>query len=371
MLFGLIINHNISTAICIFFSLLYLLLNIRKLSETNVKKGLILNIIFILTLSFFYICPLMETKSSADYQVYKSGMMSTPEDTQNQGLRIKQLFVTANDGSYVFELGPHIIIMLAFSVMAYRRIKPEVKEQYRFLLIIGLLTLFMATKYFPWKFLLEQASYIQFPWRILMMSAFSLSIICAINMSEVIKKFNYKDVIILSLISVLYILAFSDSLMKYTEQIENIEDLSLGYVSGKEYETVAGMGKGEYLPCNAYNNRFYIATRDNATYVLDGKALIENEVKNGTHYTADIETFDAEYTVFELPYIYYPGYELRLDGMVTDTFETTNGFLGFIMYKNDKAKVEVNYEGTTLMKISSIISFISLIVFSIYVWKKH
>ena len=67
--------------------------------------------------------------------------------------------------------------------------------------------------------------------------------------------------------------------------------------------------------------------------------------------------------MFELPYIYYPGYELRLDGMVTDTFETTNGFLGFIMYKNDKAKVEVNYEGTTLMKISSIISFISLIVF--------
>lgn len=360
-----------STLIVAFFSLLYLGLNFEKIKETRIKKGLILNIIFIIAITSFYWIPFVETKFSAEYQVYEAGMMTTSESTANNGLKIKQLFVTMNDGSYVFELGIHTIIMLAFSIMVFRQIKSQLREQYGFFLICGLLSLWMATKYFPWKFLPEEFCIIQFPWRMLMMAGFFLSIVCAINMDIVIKKFNYKDVAVISIISIIYITAFSNILLYYDENITNIENIDLGRFSGKESETVAGTAKGEYLPVNAYNNRFYIATREDAIYVLEGKAIIENENKNGSHYTADIETLDADYTIFELPYIYYPGYEVRVDGMIMDTFETTNGFLGFVMYKNDQAKIEVNYTGTSAMQISMIISIISVIVFGIYVWKKR
>ena len=62
----------------------------------------------------------METKFSADYQVYEPGMMATNESTAKHGLKISQFFVTMNDGSYTFELGIHFIIILAFSIMAFK-----------------------------------------------------------------------------------------------------------------------------------------------------------------------------------------------------------------------------------------------------------
>ena len=41
------------------------------------------------------------------------------------------------------------------------------------------------------------------------------------------------------------------------------------------------------------------------------------------------------------------------------------------MGKEDSAEITVKYTGTKAMKVSLLISFISLIVFSTYVWKKH
>ena len=60
------------------------------------------------------------------------------------------------------------------------------------------------------------------------------------------------------------------------------------------------VGKGEYLPVKAYENRFYIASREQGMYVLEGKAIIEKESKDGSNYRAQVKTLDAEYTVFEL-----------------------------------------------------------------------
>ena len=203
-----------------------------------------------------------------------------------------------------------------------------------------------------------------------MMSGFFLSAVCSITVFTLVKKFGYKDVAVISIVALLYITIFIGNIPQ-DEGIEDINNYTLGQMSGSEFETVAGTAKAEYLPVKAYNNRFYIATREKALYVLEGKALIENESKNGSKFVADIKTLDSEYTIFELPYIYYPGYEVRLDGMIIDTFETENGFIGFVMSKKDTAHLEVNYVGTKLMRVSLIVSLVSCFVFAIYVWKKH
>ena len=159
--------------------------------------------------------------------------------------------------------------------------------------------------------------------------------------------------------------------LQYDENIRNINEHILGKMSGKDVETIAGTAKGEYLPKKAYENRFYIATRDEKIDLLEGKAVITNEEKNGVHYKANIATGDTDYAIMELPYIYYPGYEARLDGMIIDTFETEHGFVGIIMGKEEKAELEVNYVGTRIMKVSLFISFISFIALCVYIWKKH
>ena len=367
---GLILTHNISTLLVAMFSLFYVIFNMEKLKETRVKKGILINLIFILLVTSFFWVQLIETTIDTKYQVYEPGAMSNTEKVTNNTLKIKQLFVSQNDGSYIFELGPHILIILAFSIMTFRRINNELKENYLIFLISGLITLWMSTKYFPWKFLPDELCIIQFPWRMLMLSAFFLSIVCAINMYTIIKKFNYKDVIVISLIAVGYTSVFLPFL-RINEDIKPINEIKCGNFSGKDKEIVIGCGGGEYLPSKAHKDRFYIATRENDIYVLEGKAIIENEEKNGTNLTAKLKTLEADYTVFELPYIYYPGYEVRLDGMVAETFETENGFLGIVMGKEDNVEISVTYKGTKAMHISQVVSILSLIIFAIYIWKKH
>ncbi len=367
---GLVLTHNISTLLVCIFSIFYCIFNLEKLKETRIKKQLAINILFIVLITSFFWAPMIETKFTANYKVYESGAMASAEETSSFGLKLKQLFVSRNDGSYIFELGPHIIIILAFSIMTFRRIKSEIKETYLVFLVSGLISLWMSTKYFPWKFLPDELCIIQFPWRMLMMSGFFLSVVCAINIYTVVKKFSYKDVCVISIIATGYTLAFL-SFLPIDNEIVQVDKWKLGAFSGKEDEIVAGTGGGEYLPSKAHSNRFYIATRDDVIYVLEGKAVIKDETKNGSKLNAKVETFDNDYTVLELPYIYYPGYEVRFDGMILNTFETENGFLGTVLGKEDKGEMSVSYEATDAMKISMLVSGISVIIFTIYVWKKH
>lgn len=77
-------------------------------------------------------------------------------------------------------------------------------------------------------------------------------------------------------------------------------------------------------------------------------------------------------TILEFPYYYYPGYTVTVDkqGKISkiDTMESENGFLAIEISENiENAKLEVKYEGTTITKISYIVSGVSLIAFISYI----
>ncbi len=366
---GLILTHNLSTIITCIFSAVYVLVHFKSLKETRVKKGIAISLIFILLVTSFFWLPVIETKMSANYQVYEKDAMSTKESVLDHRLDIKELFVTQTNDIYVYELGIHIIIMLCFSIVSLKRLREDLRKQYIFCLISAVICILMTTRLWPWQIMPEATYMIQFPWRMLSMAGFFLSAICSINMAVTLKKFNIKDVVVLSIISITYVFALCN-FVPYTDNISNIESFSLGVMSGKDFEVVAGTAKAEYLPKKAFDNRFYIATREDATYVLKGKAIIENEEKNGTNYKAKIKTVEKA-TIFELPYIYYPGYEVRVDGAIIDNFETENGFLGVVLDANEDVELTIKYTGTTLMKISIIVSLIGIVCFSVYIWKKH
>lgn len=365
---GLILTHNISTALVAIFSLVYVICHWKNLKETRVKQGIIFNVIVIILVTAFFWAPMIEAKLSSNYQVYEKNAMATNQSVADQALKLSQLFATSSKNTFVFELGIHVIIMFGFSIMALKRVREDLKKEYIFFFISAIICVIMSTKIFPWKWMPSFVLIIQFPWRMLYMASFFLSIICAINMAIAIKDFKFKDAVIISVISIIYVCALC-GFIPYTEKVYNIDEYSLGVMSGKEFEVVAGTGKAEYLPKKAFDNRFYIATRDDKINVLTGKAIIENEEKNGSHYKAKVQSFEE--TIFELPYIYYPGYEVIADGIHIDTFETENGFLGIRLYEDEPVEIEVNYTGTKIMKISCLISIFSFISFAIYVWKKR
>ena len=198
-------------------------------------------------------------------------------------------------------------------------------------------------------------------------ASFFLSIVCAINMGAVIKNYKFKDAIIIIVIATVYVMALH-GFVKYTDEVSPIEDWNVGQVTGMNNECIEGMGWAEYLPTKAFENRFYVATREDKIYALKGKAVVDEEQKDGLNMSAKIETFGEDVSL-ELPYIYYPGYEVRADGEILKTYETENGFLGCDLPSGDDLTLEVAYRGTDNSKVATIISVLGTLLLIIYIWK--
>ena len=125
----------------------------------------------------------------------------------------------------------------------------------------------------------------------------------------------------------------------------------------------AGCASFEYLPCKAFENRKYIEQRSDDVIVLNGTANIENKQKNGTKLTCNISNVTDE-TEIELPYIYYLGYNVKLEDngkkKNLKTFENENGFVGVKVSNVEEGTLKVEYTGTPIMHISRFISIIGV-----------
>ena len=365
---GLLLSHNIATVLTAILALIYCIINAKNFSRSRVQKGLLLDILWIVLLTSFYWAPFLQTQFSAEYRVFEKDAMATQESLLESLLSAKDLFITPNDTPYVFEIGLPVILMLAFSLVTFRVLK-ENKKEYLFFLISGMLSIWMSTKYFPWKLLPSQCYIIQFPWRMLLFSSFFFAIVASMNMSTLIKKFRRRDVFVIGLICMMYVFS-RYSCIPYAEEVPEVTEYELAAISGQENEWIPGMGRMEYLPSKAYDNLFYVATRQPGISVLEGECNLQNETKMRNSMSVQIAT-SGEKVVLELPYLYYPGYTVKLDGVPLDSFETEKGFLGSKIDENEVGTLEVKYTGTRIMNLTKIISFVTLIVFLIYIYKKH
>ena len=163
------------------------------------------------------------------------------------------------------------------------------------------------------------------------------------------------------IICVLYLLSLKEFL-PIDSGITDIENWDIGKVVQNKGQAITGMGKGEYLPVRANDSRLYLMERNDDIYVLDGSAEISDYSKNGQELYANIKTNDA---ILELPYIYYPGYKITLDGENLYYEESINGFIEIQI--SNSGTLEVKYTGTTLMHISGIISIIGIIGLVVYI----
>lgn len=354
------------TVLTAIMTFIYLCVNIKKMKDKEIIKKLLINIILIILISAFFWIPLLETYNFTEYEVYQKDAMATKESFIKSGLELKQVFTTSKASTYVYEIGPHIIIMLILSIFAIKNvINKEYKKEYILFLILGIISIFMSTKYFPWQIFNEKVSIIQFTWRMLVFSDFFFAIICAINMENIIKKTKMIDVIVISIIVILYCITLN-RFIPINDEILEINKWNIGSVTENKNEVIAAMGRGEYLPINSNKNREYILERENTIEVLEGSANIQNLEKNGQKLNAKVEIF-KDNTILELPYIYYPGYKIELNDEEIDSFESENGFLTISLNKLNEGIIEVNYEETILMKTTKVMSIIGILIFMIYI----
>ena len=248
---------------------IYVCVNIVKLKDREILKQLGISILCILGISAFFWVPMVETYFFADYVVYQEDSMATTESLHESGLNIKTLLYTDNT-IYVFEVGIPILIMLCLSIFAIKKgIVKTYRKEYIVFFILGILSTVITIKQFPWGIFEDIFQIIQFKWRMLLFSNFFLAIICAMNMNMIIKNFNYKDIIAISTICILYTGLLMPLLPKNTE-IQEIDQYAIGEVTENKRDTIVGMGKGEYLPVKSNENRKYLRTREDTIYIIEG-----------------------------------------------------------------------------------------------------
>lgn len=386
---GLILTHTISTEYSAIFALLYIIFNFKQLKNKGVIRKIVINVIFILAITTFFTVPLMEHKILGNYVIFNStSMKSLPSDVQNSTIKISQLFKDIGEVNGVsFKVGIPLIILTLLGIVSYKKMDKNIKSEYITFAVIAMISLAMATKLFPWIIMPKILTTLQFAWRMLAFFEFALSIICAINLYYFIdiicKKSskNSKDTKVHTKTENLYnmlllfaIIVIITSMMKidYNYSYEKEK-----FLTDEEYETKINEKNSiwsinrEYLPEKVDVKKLgtsYLDYRENRVYVLDGNSTITNEKKKGLQLEFDIENYKAN-TILELPYIYYLGYTVTTEqNEKIQMFESNNGMLAIKLDENiESAHITVKYTGTTIEKVSYLISAISIITFIGYV----
>lgn len=381
---GLVLSHNISTMLIFILGFFYVLINIKKLKDKKILKTLIIStLIIVLAVSFFEI-PLLEQKSSCEYEVFRYGKMYSKDSVMGHALNPLQLLLRnaqGADSSMYFCIGIPIIISLILTFFV--KIKDTMKKDYKFFYIVGVIATIMSTFLFPWTFMPDILLMVQFPWRLLGIVVFCFSIIGGINIAEFIEKILQKNskekilkIIILStfiVLSCIYALTFILNLdfKNADNEFYNENEIIDTRNQVSRYSSFL-----EYWPQKAIDSINYIVDRDDKVSLISGNATIKNETKeNGilSFYISNVQ----ENTSLELPYLFYKGYQISYTSEQTNTkvileaVESDKGLVQVNLNSDIKGNINVEYHITTLHKICIIISFTTIVLYLIVIlWKK-
>ena len=372
---GLLLSHTISTEYTAIFCVAYILVNIKDCLKDGVLKKIIINAVFIILMSALFLIPMLEFKSQAQYSIFTPEVIKTNGDYASKNtIELWQLIKDKGEENGVsFIVGIPFIAMLFSGVLVFNKIKDKERKFYITSIIFAAISIFMCTKFFPWKYMPNILCTLQYPWRMLGFALIFLTPICAINVYYLVKDINkkwLKDTIYVIIFIILIIFTakelsaykVKDTTIDDRYEQNTIENPKISYFSVYR----------DYMPLKALlEQRKYLVTRGDNTMVLSGEATIQNEVKDALHIDMDIKDVTKD-TELELPFLYYPGYKviLKYDDkeIELETVESKYGFVKVIIPEDIKeGRIIVDYTATILDKIAYIISLVALIGFIVYI----
>lgn len=350
---GLMLSHTLITFYMAIICAIYVICNYKKIDKHIIIK-LVKNILLALAITAFYWIPFVESKLSCDYEVFNQSHMVRENVLVKLKVSLIELIWLKDDRMAYFLAIPLLLgIMLTINIVKKKKIQDL--QSYFFFLITGIICVILTMDFIPFEKFPSFMKMMQFSFRLLEFSSFFLSVIAAINIGLFFKEFTFAKMLIIVLVIMDLIIPINKNIDYQNEYISE-NDLIQGIrVTSSTGRVHAGCASFEYLPSKAFNNRKYIEDREDVPIAYNNQT-ISNYEKNGLTMKFDMEGTGE----VELPYIYYIGYCVRVNGAKVKTKESDNGFIK-INVTEEKSSVTVDYEGSTLMKISLIISIISLL----------
>lgn len=411
---GLILTH---TVVCMYTAILcfvYLIVFIRKLNKKSILN-LLVSLLMIVLITSFYWVGLAQHYFSTSYEVFVPGRMERVDVLNFYKTSLSQLVYTDQEQNMIYEIGIVTFIGLLLTPIAIMKFEKQEKEKdftkiYGLFGILGIVLTIMTLKIFPFEKLPGTFTMIQFTFRLFEFTSFFFAIISAVNFWILIKNFNIRDVIIISLIACLLTTIYGKKI-SYEKKYDEKDFIEPRRVTKDVGRINAGMASFEYLPSKAFNClKTYIADREDVPIILnnsDNQITISDYEKNGSNmkmkilkaspelangtdkvYEVSEELTNEEDTIseanqddesskanttsedieIELPYIYYLGYRVKIDGKEVKYTESEHGFVQINIDKelNEEAEITVKYLGTNEMIIAFAVSLVSTVSYAIF-----
>lgn len=411
---GLILTH---TVVCMYTAMLcfaYLIVFIRKLNKKSILN-LLVSLLMIVLITSFYWVGLAQHYFSTSYEVFVPGRMERVDVLNFYKTSLSQLVYTDQEQKMIYEIGIVTFIGLLLTPIAIMKFEKQEKEKdftkiYGLFGILGIVLTIMTLKIFPFEKLPGTFTMIQFTFRLFEFTSFFFAIISAVNFWILIKNFNIRDVIIISLIACLLTTIYGKKI-SYEKKYDEKDFIEPRRVTKDVGRINAGMASFEYLPSKAFNClKTYIADREDVPIILnnsDNQITISDYEKNGSNmkmkilkaspelangtdkvYEVSEELTNEENTIseanqddanskanttsedieIELPYIYYLGYRVKIDGKEVKYTESEHGFVQINVDKelNEEAEITVKYLGTNEMIIAFAVSLVSTVSYAIF-----
>lgn len=349
---GLFLSHSLSTLLVAIFAFFYTLSFTKKLFKKPVIKLLILSLSLSLVLSLPVLVSLIDTKITSDYMVYDHTYMKTNGmDMESRGINI---LAKSTDKPVKIARIACIELILLFPFLFIKKDKV-----YSTIYLLTTLSLILSLNIISWHYLPNIFSMFQYPFRFLQMTSFFLPILICLAWENLITK--NKLFILLPLI--MFVPGVISNL-KLTEERKVLqENYHYDLLLRGDIVRSRGSASSEYLPRQAIYAYDYLKNR-NDIEVLKGDAIITNYDKKGSHLTFKVKVNKA--SLIELPFIYYPGYKVKINQKRIKNYESVHGLLALDL---DEGTYEVttHYEGPIVLFIAYLISFSTFIILI----KKH
>jgi len=228
-----------------------------------------------------------------------------------------------------------------------------------FLYLIGLFALFLthSKSTFIWQ-LFPFLAYFQFPWRFLGLAIFSLSFVG--GGLVLLLKNQLKTPLIYTIIIGIILLNYPN----FREDIWYPKLTDYDKLSGGELVRQSAAGLKDYWP--KYGQSFPDSYAPPLPLVLNGEVDFIKYYKN-SHYSEAYLSVSTPNALINLPIVYFPNWQLLIDGQKTDYVIEAN--LGLIQIELPKGEhhFELFFQNTPTRNIANALSLLSLTSFIILI----
>ena len=348
---GLILTHPASCILCVFFALCAFIIYIRRLikNPSILLRLVITTVITVLVTAFFWL-PMLEQFSSAQFYVSENW-----SDLLDASLDLYKVFTDE------FPSLGMILAVLVIPRFTLRRKDYPILNFVDFLLVMSLGFTFGTTNLVLWEKIGRFFNFLQFPWRLLIMSSSLLAIADAIILTIFLERlgevkreivFDAAIIVTVALCSMIAINRFNDNSMGYY-------DYSNDYYSFAPF--TGNVIAGEWLP----------KTVTDVTRLVEQSALMTYDDASLCEFTRErnsvVGKVEQPHEYVDVPFVYYKGYKAQLEnsnGETADLQVTGEGDNGLcrVYLNGSTGTLTVKYKSTKLQIVSYLISAVAALL---------